>query len=159
LRRGHVEGDEVCEIAGLGPIPIRTALELLGESTLHLVLTKGVDVMNVTYLGRGVNAAQKVALDWSQCLCSNSRCTGNWLQDDHRDDYADNQVTELHNIDRLCPHCHRLKTYKGWRLVEGTGRRPLVAPTHPRHPNTKARSPNAPPGGAPEADQLFPDTG
>jgi hypothetical protein len=154
LRRGHVEGDEVCEIAGLGPIPIRIALELLGESTLHLVLTKGVDVMNVTYLGRGVNAAQKVALDWSQCLCSNSRCTGNWLQDDHRDDYAGNRVTELRNIDRLCPSCHRLKTYKGWRLVEGTGRRPLVPPTDPRHPNTKARSPTGP--AAAEADKPHP---
>lgn len=161
LRRGHVEGEEVCEIVGLGPIPIRTALGLLGESTLHLVLTKGVDVMNVTYLGRGVNAAQKIALDWSQCLCSNSRCTGNWLQDDHRDDFAGNPVTELGNIDRLCPHCHRLKTYKGWRLVEGTGRRPLVPPEDPRHPNSKARSPNtgpnAPPSGDAAPDELFPN--
>ena len=27
LRRGEVEGDELCEITGLGPIPIRTARE------------------------------------------------------------------------------------------------------------------------------------
>jgi hypothetical protein len=135
LRRGHVEGDELCEIAGLGQIPIRTAINMLSESTLHLILTNGVDVANVTYLGRGVNAAQKVALDWTQHLCSNSKCTGNWLQDDHRDDYAGNRQTRLDNIDRLCPHCHRLKTYKSWKLVQGTGRRPLVPPTDPRHPN------------------------
>ena len=49
LQRGRVEGDELCEIAGLGPIPIRTAMTLLGESTLHLVLTKGVDVAKVTH--------------------------------------------------------------------------------------------------------------
>src|SRR5262249_29831222 len=41
LQRGHVEGDEVCEIAGLGPIPVRTARELLGDAVLKLVITKG----------------------------------------------------------------------------------------------------------------------
>jgi hypothetical protein len=30
LRRRAVEGDEVCEIKGIGPIPVRTARELLG---------------------------------------------------------------------------------------------------------------------------------
>ena len=93
LQRGYTVGDELCEIAGLGPIPIQRALELLGESTLHLVLTKGVDVMNVTYLGRGTSALQKVALDFNQNLCRNKRCTGTWLQDDHRVDFAKNRET------------------------------------------------------------------
>jgi hypothetical protein len=138
LVRGRVEGDELCEITGLGPIPIRTALALLGESTLHLVMTKGVDVANVTYLGRGPNAAQLVALQWAQPMCSNRACTGRWLQTDHRDDYAADPITELPNLDRLCPHCHRLKTYKGWMLVAGTGRRDFVPPGHPNHPTTRA---------------------
>jgi hypothetical protein len=138
LVRGRVEGDELCEITGLGPIPIRTALALLGESTLHLVMTKGVDVANVTYLGRGPNAAQLVALQWAQPMCSNRACTGHWLQTDHRDDYAGDRITELPNLDRLCPHCHRLKTYKGWMLVAGVGRRDFVPPGHPNHPTTRA---------------------
>jgi hypothetical protein len=138
LVRGRVEGDELCEITGLGPIPIRTALALLGESTLHLVMTKGVDVANVTYLGRGPNAAQLVALQWAQPMCSNRACSGHWLQTDHRDDYAGERVTELPNLDRLCPHCHRLKTYKGWMLVDGVGRRDFVPPGHPDHPRARA---------------------
>jgi hypothetical protein len=39
---------------------------MLGESILELVLTKGVDVVNVTHLGRGPNIAQKIALLWQQ---------------------------------------------------------------------------------------------
>jgi hypothetical protein len=31
MQRGAVEGDEVCEISGLGPIPVRVAQELLGD--------------------------------------------------------------------------------------------------------------------------------
>ncbi|HMC72204.1 MAG TPA: hypothetical protein VKJ07_23805, partial [Mycobacteriales bacterium] len=49
------------EITGLGPIPVSTARELLGDSILKLVITKGVDVLHVTHLGRGPNAAQRVA--------------------------------------------------------------------------------------------------
>ena len=52
------------QIAGLGPIPVSTARELLGESILKLVITKGVDVVNVVHLGRAPTAAQRVALLW-----------------------------------------------------------------------------------------------
>jgi hypothetical protein len=34
LLRGWVEGDETCEIRGLGPIPVKTARELLGDAIL-----------------------------------------------------------------------------------------------------------------------------
>src|SRR4051794_32674566 len=34
LLRGWVEGDETCEIRGLGPIPVTRARELLGDATL-----------------------------------------------------------------------------------------------------------------------------
>src|SRR5206468_1689096 len=44
LVRGGVECGEVCEIAGLGPISVAAAREMLGESVLKLVLTKGVEV-------------------------------------------------------------------------------------------------------------------
>ena len=55
LVRGAVEGDEICEIAGLGPIPVSVARELLGDAILKLVITKGVDVANVTHLGRSAD--------------------------------------------------------------------------------------------------------
>jgi hypothetical protein len=161
LVRGWTEDDEVCEIPGLGQIPVTRARELLGESSLRLVITKGIDVQNVTYLGRGVNAAQQVALWWSQPLCTNIACHRTHLQNDHRDPHARVQCTELPNMDPMCGHDHDLKTYQGWALVPGSGRRAFVPPDDPRHPNNSA----APPGGTdrprendPPPDQLFPDT-
>jgi hypothetical protein len=137
LRRGAIEGEEVCEIAGVGSIPVRVARQLLGESILKLVVTKGVDVANVVHLGRGPTAAQRVALMWQQPNCTNVACSSAYVQIDHRKPFADKQETVLKNLDPLCPHCHRLKTNCGWLLVEGTGPRDFVPPTDPRHPNNK----------------------
>jgi hypothetical protein len=57
LARGHVTAGETCEIAGLGPVAVATARQVLTESVLKLVLTAGVEVRNVTHLGRGPNTA------------------------------------------------------------------------------------------------------
>ncbi|HUR22408.1 MAG TPA: hypothetical protein VMZ73_00905 [Acidimicrobiales bacterium] len=67
------------------------------------------------------------------------------IQIDHREDWADIKITLLSLLDGLCAHHHHLKTYKDWALVEGKGRRPMVAPDDPRHP--KARAGPAPPVG------------
>jgi hypothetical protein len=40
----------------------RTARDLLGESIVKLVITNGVDGADVTHLGRGPTAAQRIAL-------------------------------------------------------------------------------------------------
>ena len=41
LVRGAVDGEEICEIRGLGPIPVRIARALLGEAILKLVDHQG----------------------------------------------------------------------------------------------------------------------
>jgi Domain of unknown function (DUF222) len=147
LVRGRVEGDEVCEIAGVGPVPARVARTLLGDAVLKLVVTRGVDVVNVTSLGRGPTAAQRIALLWNTPACTNSECDHTFaIQHDHRVPWADDQLTELPNLDRLCPNpCHRRKTHDGWALVAGTGRRPLVPPDDPRHPANQSPAAHAPP--------------
>ncbi|MGH9177395.1 MAG: hypothetical protein ACRD0N_02415, partial [Acidimicrobiales bacterium] len=48
--------------------------------------------------------------------------------------WAEDKVTVLANMDGPCGFHHDLKTYKGWALVEGTGKRPMVPPDDPRHP-------------------------
>ncbi|MFN8052929.1 MAG: hypothetical protein U0Q22_15900 [Acidimicrobiales bacterium] len=65
LVRGAVGGDEVCEIDGLGPIPVTEARLLMGECILKAVVTNGVAVANVTHLGRGPTVAQKIAMLWN----------------------------------------------------------------------------------------------
>jgi len=140
LVRGAVEGDEVCEIAGLGPIPVHVARDLLGDAVLKLVITKGVDVVNVTHLGRGPTVAQKVALWWQTPQCTAFDCTRTQrIEFDHRTEWHKTHHTRLDDGDGLCGHCHDLKTYYGWALVEGTSKRPLVPPDDPRHPKNKPK--------------------
>ena len=150
LVRGALQDDEICEIAGIGPIPVATARELLGEATLHLVITKGVDVANVTYLGRAPTAAQRMAMLWQMPMCSVEGCARRVrLQYDHGVPFADCEETVLDNIRPLCEHHHAIKTGLGWDLAVGTGRRPMVSPDHPDHP--KNRKVSGPGSGEPDA--------
>jgi hypothetical protein len=137
LRRGATEDGEYCEITGIGPIPVSVARALLTEAIVKLVITKGTDVLHVTHLGRGPNAAQRIALLWQQPLCSVEGCCQTRVEIDHRIDYRKTKHTRLDECDPLCKHHHDLKTYDGWMLVEGTGKRPFVPPDDPRHPNYK----------------------
>jgi hypothetical protein len=138
LQRGTVEGDEICEIAGLGPIPAMVARELLGDAILKLVITKGVDVANVTHLGRSPTVAQQVALWWRSPMCTREGCTRTQrLENDHQLGWTNTHRTRVDEIDPLCEHDHDLKTYYGWELIVGEGRRPMVPPDDPRHPRNR----------------------
>ncbi len=141
LWRGHVEGDELCEVAGLGPIPVNIAKALLGDAVLKLVITKGVDVLNVTSLTRGPTQAMRYARLWTSPFCRVEGCTRTRVEHDHRwgAEYKDTHHTRLDELDGLCHTHHDLRTREGWALVPGTGDRPIVGPDDPRHPA------NAPP--------------
>lgn len=139
LRRGYVEGDELCEIQGVGPIPVPKARELLGQSVVKLIATKGKQVVNVTHYGRNPTVAQRMALLWSQPTCTVSGCNNTFAQFDHRIDWHITHHTKLDELDRLCARHHRLKTNQGWALVGGTGKRPLVPPDDPRHPKNQPK--------------------
>jgi hypothetical protein len=138
LRRGRVAGDELCEIRGVGPVPVPVAAGLLGQSVLQLVITRGVDVLNVTHLGRGPTAAQKIALAWASPGCTVQGCWRTRVEHDHRQPWAETRHTRLDELDPLCEFHHDLKTRHGWALVAGTGKRPMVPPDDPRHPKRRA---------------------
>jgi hypothetical protein len=138
LIRGGVEPGETCEIAGVGPVPVSVARDLLGESILKLVITNGVDVVNTTHLGRGANMAQQIALWWAAPACTVEGCSSRGhLQNDHRIPWAAVRRTELANLDPLCWYHHFLKTHDGWELVDGKGKRPFVPPEAEGHPKRK----------------------
>jgi hypothetical protein len=139
LQRGHVNDGELCEIAGLGPIPVTRARQLLGDAVIKLIVTKGQQVVNVTHYGRRPTTAQRMALLWSQPGCTVAGCNHSFTEIDHRVDWHKSRQTRLEDLDRLCPHHHRLKTHHGWALIEGTGKRPMVPPEDPRHPNNQRR--------------------
>jgi hypothetical protein len=151
LRRGRVDGDELCEIRGVGPIPVPVAEGLLGQAILHLVITRGSDVVNVTHLGRGPTAAQRIALAWAQPSCTVEGCWRTRTENDHREPWAQTRHTRLDELDPLCPFHHDLKTRHGWALVAGSGKRAFVPPDDPRHPSQRqsvratGTSPDRPP--------------
>ena len=148
LRGWPIEG-EVCEIAGFGPVAVSALRDMIDtdDPFLAAVVTKGDKVMGVAHLGRRPNASQHTALQWLYPSCANEGCSARARLDyDHRLDWADSHITVLDLLDRLCGHCHALKTRKNWSLVEGRGKRPFVAPEDPRHPRNIEPRVNGPPG-------------
>jgi uncharacterized protein DUF222 len=158
LWRGYVEGDELCEVAGLGPIPVEIARGLLGDAVLKLVITKGVDVASITSLTRGPTQAMHYAKLWTSPTCVVEGCSRTIVEYDHEwgAEYKDTRHTRLDEIERKCHTHHDLHTLHGWALVPGKGERPMVAPDDPRHP--AHAPPRAPTSGAPppsEEPDLF----
>ena len=88
LRRGRVQGGELCEVAGVGPIPVSGAKEILGEAIVKLVITDGVDVLNVTHLGRGPTAAQKRRAAVDEPHLRGAGCHRARVEWDHREPWA-----------------------------------------------------------------------
>jgi hypothetical protein len=119
LRRGFVEGDETCEIVGVGPIPVDVAKDLLGDAIFHVVVTDGVDVKAVTSKKRTIPASLRRALMERDRTCAVPGCDATeHLQIDHRWAFAKGGPTELSNLSRLCAAHHRMKTAAGFRLVK-----------------------------------------
>ena len=137
--------DEVCELAGYGPIAPSAIRDLLDteDPFLAAVVTKGKDVVGVAHLGRRPNAHQQTALEWLYPTCAAEGCNSlAFLENDHRRDWSKTHMTIFEWLDRLCGHHHDLKTTEHWALVEGRGKRAFVPPDDPRHPRN-AHSPPA----------------
>jgi len=138
MLRGYPVDGEVCEVAGFGPVSTQAVLDLLdcGDPILKAVVTKGEDVVNVAHLGRRPNAHQQGALDWLFPTCAAEGCPTRaaHLQTDHRLEWSKSHFTALGLLDRLCRFHHYRKTYHGWALVPGRGKRAFVPPNDPNHP-------------------------
>lgn len=138
LCRGRAEGDEVCEVAGLGPVSVATvrALALEDDPFWAAIVTRGYDVLSVAHLGRQPNAFQRTALEWLFPTCAVRGCNQSVrVQWDHREDWRHTHHTTLAELDGLCAFHHRLKTTKGWMLVDGSEpKRDFVPPGELRHP-------------------------
>lgn len=135
LLRGWARGDETCDIAGVGPVPVATVRELWPAAVVKAVVTNGVDVANVTHLGRRATEAMATAMQWTTPQCTNIACDNDsFVQIDHRLGFANTHRTRLDELDPLCSQCHPHKTNENWQLVRGRGRRRFVPPGHPDHP-------------------------
>jgi hypothetical protein len=142
LRRGTTEGDELCEIEGIGPVSVLAATELLTEGGLRYLVKEGFDIKTVTKASRDIARSIDMALIVRDRTCARPGCGKRLgLQIDHREvDYRDDGPTELDNLVRLCPECHALKTFGGWRLEGEPGNWKWIAPAHPKSAQFIARA-------------------
>jgi hypothetical protein len=111
------------------------ARELLGDAVLKLVITKGVDVANVTHLGRSPTVAQQVALWWQSPMCTAEAARARGASRTTTSS-AGKKPNAPGRRDRPALHPRpRPQDRPRLALVEGTGKRPFVPPDDPRHPN------------------------
>jgi hypothetical protein len=142
LRRGSTEGDELCEIEGIGPVSVAAATELLSEGGFQYLVKEGFDIKTVTKSTRVVANCVDMALIVRDRVCARPGCAKRFgLETDHRAvDFGHDGPTELDNLVRLCPECHRLKTDGGWRLEGRPGAWEWVAPAKPPNAHQMARA-------------------
>ncbi len=157
LRRGHVVGDELCEIPGVGPVPVEAAVAHLGAALTRLVVTDGVDVTTVYSPGRHLPRAVRAALLERDSRCVVPGCDARLgLENDHWvTDFAQGGPTTLANLARLCHRHHQQRTHQGFQLLGGPGNWRWITPETPIVPKRsrarrRARGPAPPtPGTSP----------
>lgn len=136
LRRGELDEGESCEIPGVGPVPLATATNVLGESFLKVIIGDGVDVTSVCHLGRAVPAHIRSALEDRDETCVVPGCdVAKGLEIDHYQIAFENDgPTELWNLCRLCHWHHHLKTHCGYAITGEPGSWKWRAPASERSP-------------------------
>jgi hypothetical protein len=117
LMRGHLQRGEMCEIPGIGPIPVEVARHLAVDSILSVLVTDGVDVTAVAHAGRTIPAAIRRALLERDQICAVPGCdVGEALEIDHIHPVGEGGITTLGNLVRLCRWHHYLKTHQRHRI-------------------------------------------
>jgi hypothetical protein len=109
--RGRSEPGDVCEIPGVGPIPVSVARKLSGDAILKALITDGTDVRSISHLGRTIPAKLRTAVEEAYPTCAVEGCeVDRHLEIDHKQPVARGGKTELANLQRLCAHHHDEKT-------------------------------------------------
>ena len=124
LRRGHVAWGEMCEIAGIGPVPVSTVRSLLPEAFVKVLITDGVDIATVCHVGRSIPAHLRSAIEERDPTCVVPGCdVATGLEIDHWEtDFALGGPASMANLARLCHFHHGMKTYQGFELRGGPGK-------------------------------------
>ena len=119
LKRGHTEHGETCEIAGVGPVPVATAKEYLGEAFLKLLIIDGTDIRTIAHMGRAIPAKLRTAVEERDRVCQVPTCDMTvGLEIDHIKPFSEGGSASLENLVRLCRRHHLQKTHDGYRLVK-----------------------------------------
>ena len=140
LKRGWADGDEVCEIPGVGPIPVATAREHLDDAVLWALVHDGTDIQAVAPLSRYVSPAQQAALELRDPECTITGChRRSGLENHHLVAFAGGGPTSLANLARCCDDHHDDITYRGAELARRDGQWQWQAPATAGQPVPPAR--------------------
>jgi hypothetical protein len=111
-KRGYSEPGEICEIEGVGPVPVATARSLSSDAVIYALVTKEDDITRVANLGRTIPAALRVALEHRDPVCVELGCSArDHLEIHHKKPLAEGGPTTLDNLERRCRWHHYLATH------------------------------------------------
>ena len=134
--RGWTVAGEICEIVGVGPIPVTVAQRLCDDVFLKALITDGTDVMAISHLGRTIPARMRTALEELQPECVIAGChVDRHLEIDHNEPVEHGGPTAIWNLNRFCHHHHDLKHRDNLRVEgEGTSKHFVPGPGPPQEP-------------------------
>jgi hypothetical protein len=134
--RGHTEPGEICEIVGVGPVPVAVVRRLADDAIFKALVHDGTDVLKVSHLGRTIPARLRTAVEELYPECVIEGChTNRHLEIDHNQPVAEGGPTALWNLTRPCRHHHAYKHANNLRIEgEGTNRHFVAADRSPPDP-------------------------
>jgi Domain of unknown function (DUF222) len=117
FERGYTEPGEICEIEGIGPVPVATARNLSTDALIYVLATKGTDITRYAKHGRYIPDKLRLALEARDPVCRELGCNVRDNLEIHHVDPVDNQgETSMKNCCRLCRWHHYLCTHHGWTV-------------------------------------------
>ncbi|HEY8218350.1 MAG TPA: hypothetical protein VIH82_14525 [Acidimicrobiia bacterium] len=115
--RGKAEPGEICEIPGVGPVPVSVARQVLSHGLLELVLHDGKDVRAIVTRTRHVPEALKIAIEERDQRCKIRGCDATeHLQRHHIQEYAEYHRTSYEILGLICADDHDRVTHRGYTI-------------------------------------------
>ena len=120
LGRNPTPGEDICEIPGVGPVPVARAREVLAHGLLELVITDGIDVHTVVSSTRHVPAALRLAIaERDDGRCKIAGCDRRYgTQRHHTLGYAEHHRTAYDTLGLLCSRHHHLVHDQGHHIIQ-----------------------------------------
>ena len=125
LVRGETQTGEVCEVPGVGPVPVSVVKQWMSQPDAYVaaILTDGQDIRKVVRVGRTAIPArlERALRERDQCCVVPGCAEMQDLETDHVIEVARGGPTTLYNLCRLCAWHHHLKTHRGYVLKRRRG--------------------------------------
>jgi hypothetical protein len=137
LVRGHTNPGDVCEIEGIGPVPVETVRAAASDAILNALLIRDGHVVATTPAGRTIPAHLRRTLTERDRTCVIPGCDNQrHLEIHHLKPFAEGGTTTEDNTARICPHHHDQITYADAILTGPPGHWRWTPPPTTPHPPT-----------------------